>query len=146
MLDGRNGKLQQLRESRSAGPLPGGAQQHFAGFPVHLPRLALPGKQGLQPLTYLAGDLLKDRNSRFFSSGVQALSDCQGPILTDLLIHRDQFSAQLLKTMVLIDFSLRLTPRRWGRKTIQRQFSRRRSASIESGDRVPDRWAWRSDN
>ncbi len=66
MLDGRNGKLQQLRESRSAGPLPGGAQQHFAGFPVHLPRLALPGKQGLQPLTYLAGDLLKDRNSRFF--------------------------------------------------------------------------------
>jgi hypothetical protein len=73
-----NGKPQQLREACGSGPMHGRAQHHFTGFHVHLPGLAPTIKQHLQPLAYFVGDLLKDRNSRFFSSAVHLLSDSSG--------------------------------------------------------------------
>jgi hypothetical protein len=48
----------------------GRADHHLAGFQIRMPRLALAPEQDVQPLAYLAGDLFKDRSSRFFSSGV----------------------------------------------------------------------------
>lgn len=78
LLGRRNGKLQHLREAGGSDPMHGRTRQHFAGFHVHMPRLTPTDKQGLQPLAYFAGGLLKDRSSRFFSSGVQVLSDSNG--------------------------------------------------------------------
>ena len=72
LLSRRNGKLQQLRHAHGSNPMHGGADHDFAGFQVHMPRLAPATEQDVQPLAYLAGDLFKDRSSRFFSSGVQA--------------------------------------------------------------------------
>src|ERR1039457_7116059 len=60
----------------------GRAHHHFAGFQVHMPRLAPAVEEDMQPLVYFAGDLLKDRSSRFFSSGVHVLlSDSSGRCL-----------------------------------------------------------------
>ena len=55
---------------------------HFDGFQVHIPRLAPAIEEHVQPLVYFAGNLLMDRSSLFFSSGVHALpSDSSGRCL-----------------------------------------------------------------
>jgi hypothetical protein len=57
----------------------GGAEHDFAGFQVHMSRLSPATEQDVQPLGYLARDLVKDRSSRFFPSGVRAsLSESSG--------------------------------------------------------------------
>src|ERR1035437_2061469 len=57
----------------------GRAHHHFDGFQVHMPRPAPAVEEHVQPLIYFAGDLLMDRSSRFFSSGVLVLlSDASG--------------------------------------------------------------------
>src|SRR5712691_13154324 len=57
----------------------GRTHPHFDRFQVELPGLAPAAEQDLEPLVYFAGDLLIDRSSRFFSSGVQrSLSDARG--------------------------------------------------------------------
>jgi hypothetical protein len=49
------------------------AHHHFAGFQVHMTRLAAAVEEDVQQAVYFADDLLIDRSSRFFSSGVQVL-------------------------------------------------------------------------
>jgi hypothetical protein len=79
LLSRRNGKLRQLRDTHGSNPMHGGTDHHFAGFQVHMPRFAPATEKNVQSLAYLAGDLFKDRGSRFFPSGVHAsLSDCSG--------------------------------------------------------------------
>ena len=74
LVGGRNGELQPLSKTRGSRPMRGGAHHHLAGFQVRVPGLAPTLKQDVQPLAYFASDLVKDRSSRFFSSGVQAPS------------------------------------------------------------------------
>ena len=58
LLGRRNGKPQQLSEACGSDPMHGRAHHHFAGFQVHMPRLAPAVEEHVQPLIYFAGDLL----------------------------------------------------------------------------------------
>ena len=68
-----NRKLQQFGESRRCDPMHGRAHHHFDSFQVQAPRPAPSGDERVQPPIYFAGELFMNRNSRFFSCGVQAL-------------------------------------------------------------------------
>ena len=57
-----------------------------------------------------------DRNSAFFLLGPGGVARLDRTKAADLLIDPDEFRAQILKAMVLVDLGLRLVVGGWGRK------------------------------
>jgi hypothetical protein len=59
-----------LSDAHGSNPIDGGADRDFAGFQVHMPRLAPATEEDVQPLAYLAGDLFRDRGPELLAAAV----------------------------------------------------------------------------